>query len=80
MRKILISTLIVLGTVFLLNSTETSSGQSRPSSCQCVTDALSEIGQIKVGMKRKDLDKTFSIDGGISTINPERFVYKNVTL
>lgn len=27
-------------------------------------------------MKRKDLDKMFSSDGGISRINPERFGYE----
>ncbi|MDQ3322663.1 MAG: hypothetical protein M3525_09595 [Acidobacteriota bacterium] len=76
MKRILIPTLLVLGTVFLLNFAKTSNGQNQTLSCQCVTDALSEIGKIKVGMKRKDLDKMFTIDGGISRINPQRFVYE----
>ncbi len=76
MKGVLILTFIVLGTVFLLNFAKTSSGQSQTASCQCVTDALSEVGKIKVGMKRKDLDKMFYIDGGVSTINPQRFVYE----
>lgn len=76
MKRILISTLIVLETVFLLNCAKTSSGRSQSSSCQYVTDALSEIGKIKVGMKRKDLVKIFQNDGGISAINPQRFVYE----
>jgi hypothetical protein len=79
MKGVLILTFIVLGTVFLLNFAETSSGQSQTASCQCVTDALSEIGKIEVGMKRKDLDKMFSIDGGISRTNPQRFVYEKCT-
>lgn len=59
-----------------MNSAETSNGQSQTSSCRCVTDALSEIGAIKVGMKRKDLVKIARNDGGISASNPQRFVYE----
>ncbi len=60
-----------------LNSfTKISNGRSQTPSCKCITDALSEVEEIKVGMKRKDLDKIFSIDGGISPVNPQRFVYE----
>ncbi len=76
MERILIPTLMILGTVFLLNCAKTSSGQNQTLTCQCVTDALSEIGKIKVGMKRKDLVKIFRNDGGISANNPQRFVYE----
>ncbi len=70
------SAFLVLGTVFLLNFAKTSNGQSQTPGCQCVTGALNDIGKIKVGMKRRDLDKMFSVDGGISSINPQRFVYE----
>jgi len=76
MKRSLILTLIVLGTVFLSNCVKTSSGQNQTSNCQCVSDALSEIGKIEAGMKRKDLVKIFRNDGGISAINPQRFVYE----
>jgi hypothetical protein len=85
MKRILFLALVVVGAVFSLNSAETSGGGGQTlrqpaaaaaaADCQCVTDALADIGKIKVGMKRKDLDKMFSADGGISAINPERFVY-----
>jgi hypothetical protein len=76
MRGILVSLLIISGIVFLLNCAKTSNGQNQTSNCQCVTDALSEIGKIKVGMKRKDLVEIARNDGGISPNNPQRFVYK----
>lgn len=75
MRGILVSVFIVLGTVFLLNCVKTSNSQSPASNCQCIIDALSEIEKIKGATKRKDLDKIFSHDGGISSVT-ERFVYK----
>ncbi len=75
MREILISVFIVLGTVLLFNFPKTSNGQSQTSNCKCVTDALADIGKIKVSMKRKDLARMFSIDGGISSVT-EQFVYE----
>ncbi len=76
MKEILVSIFIVSGIIFLFNFSKISNGQSQPSSCKCVSDALVDIGKIKVGMKRKDFVKMFSVDGGISRINPLRFVYK----
>lgn len=76
MKGILVLALIILGTVCFFNFIKISNDQSQSSSCKCVTDALSEIEKIKIGMKRKDLDKMFSIDGGISPVNPQRFVYE----
>ncbi|MBC7797894.1 MAG: hypothetical protein H7Z37_13555 [Pyrinomonadaceae bacterium] len=76
MKRILISVLIVFGSVSLFCLAKISNSQSQTSSCKCVSDALSDIEKIKVGMKRKDLDKMFSVDGGISTTNPQRFVYE----
>ncbi len=76
MKGILVSMFIISGIIFLFNFPTTSNGQSQTSSCKCVTDALADIGKIKVAMKRKDLDKMFSVDGGISRVNPGRFVYK----
>ncbi len=76
MKRILVSVSIVLGTVSLFSFAKILNSQSQTSNCKCVSDALSEIEKIKVGMKRKDLDKMFSVDGGISPINPQRFVYE----
>lgn len=76
MKRILVSVLIVFGTVFLFWFAKISNGQSQTSNCKCVSDALSDIEKIKVGMKRKDLDKMFFTDGGISPTNPQRFVYE----
>ncbi|HXH70788.1 MAG TPA: hypothetical protein VNI60_10715 [Pyrinomonadaceae bacterium] len=75
MKGLLVSVLIVSGIVLLFNFPKTSDGQSQTTSCKCVTDALAGIEKIKVGMKRRDLDKMFSVDGGISSIT-ERFVYE----
>jgi len=75
MKGMLVSVLIFSGIIFLFNFPKTSNGQNQTTSCKCVTDALTDIGKIKAGMKRKDLDKMFFVDGGISSIT-ERFVYK----
>jgi len=76
MKRFLLIMLAVLSLLILVSFTESSNGQSQTTSCKCITDVLSEIEKIKVGMKRKDFDETFSIDGGISRVNPQRFVYQ----
>lgn len=75
MKIILVLALLSLGTFSLFNFIKISNGQSQTSNCKCVFDALSEIKKIKIGMKRKDLNKIFSFDGGVSAPNPQRFVY-----
>ena len=81
MKRILFLALAFVGAIFSLNLAETSGGESQrlqptaAADCKCMSDALSDIEKIKVGMKRKDLDTMFSLDGGISAINPGRFVY-----
>jgi hypothetical protein len=76
MKRFLSTMLVALSLLILMSFTESSNGHSQTTSCKCITDALSEIEKIKVGMKRKDFDETFSIDGGISRTNPQRFVYQ----
>jgi len=76
MKGMLVSVLIFSGIIFLFNFPKTSNGQNQTTSCKCVTDALADIGKIKAGMKRKDLDEMFFVDGGLSSIITRRLVYK----
>jgi len=75
MKTILALSLAMLGAFCSPEVSKIPDSQEQPPDCQCVTDALSEIKNIKVGMKRKDLDKIFSIDGGLSVVDEARFVY-----
>jgi hypothetical protein len=68
---------MILAAVSLLNFSRVSNGQSPTPDCKCAADAaLSEIGKITAGMRRRDLERMFSVDGGISAVDPQRFVYK----
>lgn len=44
---------------------------------QWVANALKEIESIKVGMRRKDLLKTFTTEGGFSTPLSRQYVYRS---
>ncbi len=76
MNKTLALISVILVSIFFISCTKISNGQNQKSNCQCISDALADIEKIKVGMKRKDLMEMFRTDGGISAINPERFVYE----
>ena len=74
MKKSLFLFIFVI--IFFSGFISISEGQNQESSCKCITDALTEIQTIKVGMKLKDLNKLFRVDGGLSPVNPQRFVYR----
>jgi len=75
MKTLLILSLAISGSFCSRDASKVPDGQNQLPDCRCVTNPLSEIESIKVGMKRKDLDKIFSRDGGISAINEARFIH-----
>jgi hypothetical protein len=50
------------------------------SCCSIVHRAMSATAQIKPGMKRKDVEKAFSEDGGLSFNGEGRYVFKECPL
>lgn len=75
MRKLFILTIIAT-TIMIFTSFKNRISENQKCDCRFIEESLKDISKIRVGMKRKDLDKIFSADGGISSINPQRFVYE----
>lgn len=50
---------------------------SRAEHVKWVSDSLEEMLTIKPGMKRSDLLKVFTTEGGISTVTQRQYVYRN---
>lgn len=44
--------------------------------CTVVEQALSELNHIKVGAKRKEIEKQFVIDGGVTFRNETTYIFK----
>ena len=47
---------------------------------QWVASALTEMETVKVGMKREELLRVFTTEGGISSPSQRRYVYRNCPL
>jgi hypothetical protein len=46
------------------------------SCCSVVKDALSAVGQITPGMSRRDVERAFTDDGGLSSRTEGRYVFR----
>ncbi len=76
MKNILTMLLILSGIFVFYIFVNTENKQADKKDCEFIEQSMEEIKTIKVGMKRKDLNRIFRQDGGISGMTEQRFVYE----
>jgi hypothetical protein len=68
-------TALGIGSVTLLTAAQKYSPTSDHSGCGVVRQALNDSGRIKAGMTRRDVEKYFSVEGGMNFPLNTRYVY-----
>jgi hypothetical protein len=76
MRSAIIVLIIVYGFVLVLDSAPHQSRGSQLDTCGQVKQALDDSLQIQVGMTRREVEKQFKEDGGVTTREQTRYIYK----
>jgi hypothetical protein len=46
-----------------------------PDACAILKEAIGEVGQIKPGMTRREVEEHFQLDGGLQFRNTTRYIY-----
>jgi hypothetical protein len=65
-----------LSALFQQSPNSSQNGNARAASCEVIDGAIKEVGRLKVGMTRREVETHFKPDGGGQFFNTTRYLYE----
>jgi len=69
--------LLIVVLIAFVVQTPSQTKNNNCSTCSIALSALQDIGKLKQGMSRKDVEANFELDGGWQPRGQSRYIYKN---